>query len=342
MKAGAPRVSVVMPVYNGEKHLAQAIDSVLGQTFGDFELIIVDDGSTDGTAQMLAGYGQRDQRVRVYHQENQGVTVSRNAGCRVARGEYIAVLDADDVSLPQRLERQVRWLDAHSGIGVLGSWIDEIDSKGVSQRILRWSTAAGIIRWSLICGENYICHSSVMMRRDLVADLGFYRPEVRLAEDYDLWSRASLVTQIAIIPEVLVRYRVWEENISSRRLALLDQYAVSGIRSTITRLLGIEVSEDAARMIRFMGRGLTLQETEQTARLLHRLYVAYRSAYSLTPAEARGVRRSAARKLYKLALGARRTSLSKSLAIFLRAARLDPRLLVTLVGDMVRKGWAPG
>ena len=109
-----------MPVYNGEKHLAQAIDSVLGQTFGDFELIIVDDGSTDGTAQMLAGYGQRDQRVRIYHQENQGVTVSRNAGCCVARGEYIAVLDADDVSLPQRLERQVRWLDAHSGIGVLG------------------------------------------------------------------------------------------------------------------------------------------------------------------------------------------------------------------------------
>ncbi len=127
---GEPLVSVVMSVYNGERFLREAIESILSQTFRDFEFIIVNDGSTDGTAGILNSYALSDSRVRVFEQENMGQCASDNRGCSLARGKYIARMDSDDVSMRDRLERQIAFLENHEKVGLLGGAVEIIDDRG--------------------------------------------------------------------------------------------------------------------------------------------------------------------------------------------------------------------
>src|SRR5688572_5358734 len=116
----APPVSVVLPVYNGQQYIHEAVSSIQNQSFQDFEFLIVDDGSTDDTPAILQEFARRDDRIRLYHQENSGLISSLNRMCRVARGLYIARMDADDISLPNRLRRQIDYLDSHSDVGIVG------------------------------------------------------------------------------------------------------------------------------------------------------------------------------------------------------------------------------
>src|SRR6266480_6486765 len=122
-----PPISVVMPVYNSAGVVAEAVESILQQTFRDFEFIIVDDGSTDDTGEILHEYAQLDKRIRLYSQENSGLIEALNRYCRVAAGKYIARMDADDISLPARLEKQFRFMETHPEVGVLGTWIQDVD-----------------------------------------------------------------------------------------------------------------------------------------------------------------------------------------------------------------------
>lgn len=210
-----PAISVVMAVYNSAAVVAEAVDSVLNQTFRNFEFIIIDDGSTDSSGDILRQYAQRDARIRLYAQENCGLIASLNRGCRLAQGRYIARMDADDISLPPRFEKQFRFLEEHLEIGVLGTWIQDIDERG--RPIIEWPVPADpiVVRWFLFFG-NCIAHPSVMMRRDLMERLGYYRPDAIHVEDYDLWIRAAEVTGLANLPEVLVRYRVSAGSVSGR------------------------------------------------------------------------------------------------------------------------------
>src|SRR5262245_16448315 len=125
-----PLVSVVLTVYNGERFLCEALESILGQDFRDFELIVINDGSKDGTAHLLQSYEQSDLRIRVYHQPNRGLVESLNRGCTIARGEYIARLDADDVAQTDRLFRQVVFLERHPDVGLLGGAVEVVDLRG--------------------------------------------------------------------------------------------------------------------------------------------------------------------------------------------------------------------
>src|SRR5215831_13102998 len=125
-----PCVSVVLPVYNGEKYLAEALDSILQQTFNDYELIVIDDGSTDRSSAIIESYVKKDRRVIVHRQDNCGLIMSLNQGSSLARGKYIARMDADDVSLPQRLEKQLDYLEQRPDIGLLGTWIQDIGPNG--------------------------------------------------------------------------------------------------------------------------------------------------------------------------------------------------------------------
>ena len=333
LKSDSPKVSVVMTVYNGEKVLAETIESILGQTFQDFEFIVIDDGSNDGTPRILASYQQSDGRINVYSQENQGVVAARNMGCRLARGEYIAFVDADDPSLPERLVKQVSYMDEHPEIGVLGTWVELIDEKSVPYGVLRTPILPAVLKWSLIF-EDYFSQSSVMMRRDIGTLLGFFRPDVLLAEDYDLYSRASYITQLAILPEVLVRNRAWEGRLSAKVDSTIEKYAYGVVRSAVTKLLGTEVSLDAARMLRNRTKGLNLDQIEQTIRLLLRLYHAYLNANSLTRVEAKEIAHLTGNKLYGLAVQAGKRSLLKFLAIYIQAVKLNPGLIFTLPKDI--------
>ena len=329
MSLDVPKVTVTMPVYNGERYLGQAIESILNQTFRDFEFIIIDDGSTDGTAGILAHYQQIDSRIHVYLQENQGVTASRNRGCHLALGKYIAVMDADDISLPERLAREVNYLDEHPEVGVLGTCTEQIDESGKRTQNRRMPTTPSLVGWCLIFG-NCLEHSSVMMRRDVVEQLGFYRTELRLAEDYDLWSRASLVTRVANIPEILVRYRVWEGGTTSRRLLEMEQYAARVSHSMIIRLLGPAVSSGEEVTMQPVSNLLPLGDSKQIdkmATLVKRLYRAYLDTHSLNRAETREVARDAGIRLLALAASPGEIALVKRLRIVAQAITLSPYLL---------------
>ncbi len=202
-----PAVTVLMGVYNGEVFVREAIDSILAQTCRDFELLVVDDGSTDATAAILASYD--DNRLRVIHNEgNIGLTRSLNRGLRVARGELIARQDADDISRPERLARQVAFLESHPGVVVLGTQFVSLDAwrHRLMNLWMRCETPLGI-RWQLLF-ENPFVHSSVMFRRDVIVDhYGGYDETFRTNQDIELWSRIAPEHGLRNLPEALVALR---------------------------------------------------------------------------------------------------------------------------------------
>jgi hypothetical protein len=210
-----PKVSVLMSVYNAERHVGEAIESILGQTFRDFEFAIFDDGSTDGTSEILRGFD--DERIMlVENDENIGLTRSLNRGLRLARGEYIVRLDADDVALPERLEKQVQFLDTHPDVGLLGCAVEYIDPQGRTlgfQRVYREELD------KLLAYHNWFHHSATAFRRECLDRVGSYREAFRYAQDYDLWLRILEQYGVACMPEPLVKIRLTLDSIAATRRA---------------------------------------------------------------------------------------------------------------------------
>ena len=194
-----PRISVVMPVHNGEEFLCQTLDCILSQTFRDFELIIVDDGSSDGTSALLDSCGDR-RIVRLRNEANRGVAYSRNRGNAMARGQYIAVHDSDDLSTLDRFEKQVTFLDSHLEIGIVGSQ-GMLLSNGQSSP-MRVPIHNDEIQ-ALLLGQNCLLHSSLMIRADLIRKVGGYNEQYIAAPDYDLVLRISELTQVANLADFL-------------------------------------------------------------------------------------------------------------------------------------------
>jgi hypothetical protein len=236
-----------MPVYNGERFLRHAVDSILRQTYREFEFIIVDDGSTDGTARILDGYADR-RIVRLRHERNQGLIASLNFGLDAARGELIARQDADDISLPQRLESEVRVMAADARIVLAGSSYLAIDEHGKRLRPVPLTTHDTAIRWHMLF-MNSFAHSSVMMRATALAQHGLrYDPGALHVEDYALWSQLMRHGRIVNISEPLLEYRVHGEQVSQIASARQAEGAVRIAAANIRRL-GIEISDsDAAAL----------------------------------------------------------------------------------------------
>ncbi|MBU5614581.1 glycosyltransferase family 2 protein [Geomonas azotofigens] len=218
-----PLISVVMSVYNGERYVGEAVDSVLSQSRTDFELIVVDDGSTDGTAAILASY--TDPRLRVIRHDNQGLTRSLNLAVAQARGKYVARQDADDRSLPERLAIQTDFLDAHPEIALVGSAVKVISSQGVELATFRHPTEPAEIAATL---RSYNCfwHGSIMFRRDSFLELGGYDERFVTAQDYDMWLRFSERHQLANLPEPLYAYRFTVESVTVQRMVSQHRLAV--------------------------------------------------------------------------------------------------------------------
>lgn len=203
----SPRVTVFVPAYNAESFIAEAIESILNQSYVDFELLLIDDGSEDTTAEIMTDYCA-DPRIRIVRNaENLGLPNTRNKGLRMARGEYIAFLDADDIAVPQRLQRQVDYLDAHPDISVLGSQRYNFDEKGIKKagtnqpRKCRPETIHAL---SLFTSPVY--NTTIMARAQALRDHQ-YDPAFRTAEDTDLWCRMLTAHHFAALPERLVFYR---------------------------------------------------------------------------------------------------------------------------------------
>lgn len=205
-----PKVTVLLPVYNEERYLREALASVLAQTFVDFELLLIDDGSSDGSAKIAEEC--TDPRLRLeLNDRNRGQPATLNRGLGLASGQYIARMDADDICLPRRLEEQVRFMDQHPQIGICGTAVRVLGSDEVWSCPLEHEE----IRCALLF-YNAFNHPTVMLRRDVFECFHLqYDVTTSTAEDYDLWVRAVEVTETANLPDVLLEYRVHAEQISS-------------------------------------------------------------------------------------------------------------------------------
>ena len=237
-----PDASVVMSVYNGGSFLAQAIESILGQSYSNFEFIIIDDGSSDGTTDAIGSY--RDRRLRVIrHAQNAGLAVRLNQGIAVASGRYVARMDADDVSLPERLARQVAFMQAHPHVGACGTWI-EVAGEGIDQR---WEYPAShrAIHARLLF-DCPMAHPTVMFDRlHLQKARLSYDSSYPCAQDYDLWCRAVRDLTLANVPEVLLVRRLHGEQVG-RREANAQQRWAARIRRRQLQQLGLEPSDGQA------------------------------------------------------------------------------------------------
>lgn len=234
-----PLVSVIMPVYNGQKYLNAAIDSILNQSYENFEFLIVDDGSKDESKKIIQSYG--DSRVHLIENEvNLGVAKSLNKAIEESKGTYICRMDADDIALPIRLETQVKYLNLNDDISMCGSWVKtfgELDS------IFKYPQGFEDIQVALLF---YPCfaHPAVMWRReDFVKNDLFYQFEPPTAEDYDLWARASDKLTLSNIPEILLDYRI---DMQVKHSPYLKQQTEGNwlVKKSLLSKLGIEISED--------------------------------------------------------------------------------------------------
>lgn len=201
-----PRVTVLLPVYNAARYVGQAVHSVLSQTFADFELIVVDDASSDESPRIVQSFD--DPRIRfVRNDRNLGLTPTLNRGLALARGEFVARQDADDLSAPTRLEHQVAFLSSNAAVAVVGSWYTKIGENGELLGDRTLPTADAGIRWAMLSYCPMV-HSAAMFRRDAIVALGGYDERFAYAQDFDLWSRVAKVHRLANVAEHLVRYRV--------------------------------------------------------------------------------------------------------------------------------------
>jgi glycosyltransferase involved in cell wall biosynthesis len=210
-----PNVSVICPVYNAAAFVEPTLQSVLNQTYKDFELIVVNDGSTDNTRQILEKYGDK---IRYVYKKNGGQSSSRNAGIRVARGQYIALIDHDDIWIPNKLELQVQEMEKAKTIGLVTCGTIGFNENGETGRTLRHLvnslTRTQLLR-RLAMGNIIGGCSNVLIRNECFLKLGLFDESLRMAEDWDMWVRIAQSYDIRSIPQLLVKYRWHEKNFSN-------------------------------------------------------------------------------------------------------------------------------
>lgn len=296
-----PLVTVLLPVHNGEHYLAEAVESVLSQTFKNYELLVVNDASTDASRDILARY--QDSRIRIIDNHRVcGIAESLNKGLRAARGTYAARMDADDVSLPERLQAQVAYFRDNPHVDLLGTWAEAIDVKGNRLRLLRPPFRQAELNWHMLFG-NPIVHSSVMFSTKRILDWGGYRCEAA-AEDYDLWSRVLRHGSLAVLPAILVKWREHSEGFNTRHFQQRTASAIQSARGNVAASLHIELNPLQAQQIYWIAKRFPLHYTEefqQHATLLVQLRDAAVKKWSLSIGEKKAIDRDCSSMLLFLA-----------------------------------------
>lgn len=291
-----PRVSVVMGSYNGERFLRPAIESILNQTFRDFELIVIDDCSTDNSPRILREF--TDERIRIIRNgRNLGIAETMNKGIAAARGEYIALQDHDDLSRPTRFECQVAFLDGHPEVGMVGSSCNIIDEAG--SLVPHWPVEYENLRWALLWRCPFF-HTSVMLRRKATQEVGGYSSDTkyRFAEDYEFMSRLALRHEVANIPKLLACWRAHKASASNTHVSQ-QAAAVSSIsQRNVCELLGWDHVDPSAwqGVQRFLFHpiqqrlDLTTMEVNCTLDFLSAVHKAFCTRYRMRRREATALR----------------------------------------------------
>ena len=206
----SPKVSVIMSVYNGEKYLKEAIESILNQSFKDFEFIVVDDGSTDKTPEILENYAKQDQRIKIItNSENIGLTKSLNKGIKVSKGEYIARMDDDDIAMPERIKKQIEFLEKNPNFGVVGCNVIIINETGnFVKNVVLPNNLMQVLK-----KRNYLAHGSLVFQKAIIEQLGNYDEQMLYAQDYEMILRISKTFEVGFISEFLYKLRVHKNTI---------------------------------------------------------------------------------------------------------------------------------
>jgi glycosyltransferase involved in cell wall biosynthesis len=243
-----PRVTVFIPVYNRARLVGAAIESVLRQDFTDFELLLIDDGSTDDSVAVISSY--RDPRIRLLRNDrNRGISATRQRGLEEARGTYLAVLDSDDRATPRRLEREVAFLDSHPAVATVGGWASEFDEAGRASRTVKLLPLVSSELEARLLFRTCHHHSATMSRLSVLREFG-YDPAFPLVEDYDLFSRIAARHRLANLPHVLVHRRLHAGRITRERAAEVRRLniVVAG-----RRLAALGLPSDEATVSRHIG-----------------------------------------------------------------------------------------
>ena len=237
-------VSVIMTAHNAQEYIFEAIDSILRQTLTNFELFVIDDGSNDSTMEIINEFVLRDSRViPIFNEKNVGQPRSRNKAIELAKGEFVAIMDADDISLPNRLETQAAYLQAHPTVGLTGSLAMEIDSKGHSRGRIRGDIRceAEMLWAEISCVSSSVIHPTVMLRKSIVDKHQLrYNLKVPYAQDKEFWCRLLLLAEGTVLPRCLLRYRVHEKSISNSKTAKQREYAIGAVLQMVRSFLGDE------------------------------------------------------------------------------------------------------
>lgn len=322
METTAPKITVLMPVRNGEAHLRASIVSILAQTFADFELLILDDGSTDSSPEIIRSFN--DPRIRtIVHPQNIGLVPTLNEGLDQARGEFVARQDHDDLSSPERLQKQIDYLAAHPECALVGTEAVQIDNQDrPAFRLLRPDDVESI-RWYL-CFDNAFIHSSVMFRRAVIREeFGGY-PQSFHSEDYALWSSVARVRPVANLAEPLISYR--EHNTSiTRSMSAADttsfEQATGRIREENLRaLFGNAFRPEDVQTLSTYRRDFSAASAAAFLKTFDRLQAASRKA-------SRSLRRIQAIQLAELAYRLLPVSRIKAARLYFRAVQTDPAIV---------------
>lgn len=245
-----PLVSVIMSVYNGERYLQRAVESILAQTYKNIELIVFDDGSTDNTFAILKRFKEQNQNIHLQRlKKNIGLTNSLNKAIELSNGTYIARMDADDISLPKRLEKQVDYLERNPQVIAVGTAFKLIDDYGGLIKQYQFSNQHHILKWNLLF-FNPICHPSVVMRASSLKLLGGYHSQYQRAQDYELWWRMSIIGELSNLTEELFIMRQHKRRVTTQYQDSQMEYAAMAVRQNLYALLGKEYPIQITKYIR--------------------------------------------------------------------------------------------
>ncbi|MEC4817072.1 MAG: glycosyltransferase [Scytonema sp. PMC 1069.18] len=251
-----PKISVLMSVYNGSRYLQKSIETILNQTFANFEFIIIDDCSTDSSWEIINDYANKDQRIKLFkNEENLGLTKSLKKGFKLAQGEYIARQDADDISLQKRFEKQVSLLDTHPKVILVSCNIEVINAEGKKVAEHQQACDSQWIPWYLMFYNHVAGHSQVMFRRKPVEDIGGYSETRPYSQDYELWCRLIKVGDIFILPEVLQKQRLHNKSISAEKSTQQRTLSLNQSKHNIEHLIDKELSLEEVANLRWFWVG---------------------------------------------------------------------------------------
>ena len=252
-----PLISIVMSVFNAEAHVAEAIESILNQTYSDFEFLIIDDASTDNSFDILSSF--RDERITlIQNKENLGLTKSLNKGIKLAKGQYIARMDADDISLPSRLAKQLQFMQEHPEIDICGTWYKTFGEKEYLQKLpaLHEQIKADLLFYTPIA------HPSVLMKKNIF-EAHKYPENFQKAQDYALWIKLIKNYKFANLPEPLLKYRIHKNQISTKQNTRQKEFALNAL-SDYYQIIGFNTSPKFLKISTylFLGHILPLSDTE--------------------------------------------------------------------------------